>query len=76
MNNVLGHNSTPLYWTGAIWANKMNFSMNHASGAGLITELLTSSPMQYHYATAVPIFKTTCPSRSKDGSLDSISPYG
>ena len=26
-----------LYWAGTTWANEMNFVMNHASGAGLIT---------------------------------------
>ena len=32
----------------------MNFLMNHAHGAGSITNLLTSSPARYHWDTGAP----------------------
>ena len=43
MKGVLGHNTELKGYIGAgtTWANKTNFGMNHAQGAGLISDLLT-----------------------------------
>ena len=61
MNGAFGHESAllRLYWAGTIWDNGMNI-MNHAPGAGLIVDLLASSPTRYHCTTdALDINKET-----------------
>ena len=38
-----------LYWTRTIWVNDMNFVMNHAPGAGLITWPVDLCPSRYQF---------------------------
>ena len=42
VNGVLGHDSALQGYTGpgTVWVNEMNFGMNHAPGAGLITRIV------------------------------------
>ena len=56
-NEMIGFKVMILQCKRPSWANEMNFGMNHAPGAGLIThsvDLLSCSPAPYHYATTAP----------------------
>ena len=48
MNDILSHTSALKGCNGQrkIWANEMNFGMNHAPGTGLITQ--PADPACYH----------------------------
>ena len=53
MSGVLSHGSALKGYTGpgTTWANKMKLVMNHAPGAGLITQPIDQQSSAYHCTT-------------------------